>query len=193
MNVKTLALCTLALTGCAAETSEPNTPTSVSAAGTPGEKVGEKPVAPTVASGAEAVQHIDENLARLQALGVFTVGTLVIDYPQGSVNCYGPCPGQEPVIQAAKEQAASKLASFTDRAVLAAKEPKAGPCDARIEANLAALATLRIVVVQGFSKTTPKSQANCYNLPCAEDLAAAKEEDAVKACKLEAIVRATKP
>lgn len=193
MTVKTVAFCALALAGCATETPEPNTPASslstVPAATGHGT---EQPTAPAKATGAEAVLHIDENLARLRAIGVFNVGQLVIEYPEGSVNCYGPCAGQEATIQAAKEKAAVALATFADRAEIAAKSPPAGPCTAAVEANIAALGALKIVDVQGFAKTTPASHAHCYNLPCHEDLEEAKTADAVKACKLEAIVRATK-
>lgn len=191
MNVKTVAFCALALAGCASETPEPNTPTS-SVSTAPAENAAEQPSAPAKANGAEAVLHIDENLARLRAIGAFNVGQLVIDYPEGSVNCYGPCKGQEPAIQAAKEQAAQKLATFADRAEIAAKSPAQGPCTDAIEANLAALRALQIVDVRGFAKTEPVSRARCYNLPCHEDLEAAAAADAVKACQLEAIVRATK-
>lgn len=190
-DIQALALCTLALAACAADTPEPNTPAS-STTTVPADRASDKATAPAKANGAEAVLHIDENLARLRSIGVFTVGQLVIDYPEGTVNCYGPCPGQEPAIQSAKERAALKLATFAERAEIAAKAPAAGPCDAQVEANIAALGALSIVDVQGFAKTTPESHANCYNLPCAEDMAAAKAADAVKACKLEAIVRATK-
>lgn len=190
-NVKTVAFCALALAGCASETPEPNTPTS-SVSTAPAENANEQPTAPAKASGAEAVLQIDENLARLRAIGVFAVGQLVVDYPEGSMNCYGPCAGRATGNQAAKEKAAQRLATFADRAELAAKSPAKGPCTDAIEANLAALRALQIVDVRGFAKTAPVSRARCYNLPCPEDLEAAAAADAVKACQLEAIVRATK-
>jgi hypothetical protein len=146
---------------------------------------------------ADPLAHVDENLARLQALDVFTVGQLVVDLPAEAHSCYGPCPGSQPAIDAAKTRAATRLAELADTAekVVSSAAVAVGPstCETpAIDANLAALSALRIVGVSGLVVTQPANNPQCYNLPCPADKAAAQAANCARAGKLAAIVAATK-
>jgi hypothetical protein len=136
---------------------------------------------------------VDENLTRLRSLTVFTVGELIVNLPTEATNCYGPCPGSEPAIEKAKDDAAARLDKLVDVAESAAKAPVAEACaDATIDQNIAALKALQIVDVQGLIKEEPKNNPNCYNLPCESDIAAAKASTCERAGKLASIVNAAK-
>jgi hypothetical protein len=141
-----------------------------------------------------AAENVDENLARLHALDVFEVGALVVHYPEGSMNCYGPCPGFEAAIEQAKTDAAGRLQKLADTAEAAAAQPHAGSaCEkAAIDANIAALKALEIVGVGALIEEQPKNNPSCYNLPCQEDIEAAKAVTCARADKLAAIVEKTK-
>ncbi len=136
---------------------------------------------------------VDENLTRLRALKVFTVGELIVNVPAEATNCYGPCPGSEGIIAKAKADAADRLEKLADVAESAANTPVAEACaDATIDQNIAALQALKIVGVQGLIKEEPKASSNCYNLPCPEDIDNAKAITCERAGKLASIVNAAK-
>ena len=136
---------------------------------------------------------VDENLTRLRALKVVTVGDLIVKLPAEATNCYGPCPGSEAVVAKAKDDAAMRLDKLADIAESAAKTPVADACaDATIDQNIAALKTLQIVDVQGLIKEEPKNNPNCYSLPCPADIEAAKAITCERAGKLASIVNAAK-
>ena len=140
----------------------------------------------------QATQHVDENLARLQALQVFTVGQLIVDLPAGAMSCYGPCPGAEAAIAAAKTRSATRLAELADAAETAAASPLPDACaQPTVDANLAALSALRIVGVSGLIVTQPVQSGNCYG-PCPADKAAAEAATCARAGKLAAIAAAAK-
>jgi hypothetical protein len=142
---------------------------------------------------ADPLAHVDENLARLQALDVFTVGQLVVDLPAEAYSCYGPCPGSQPAIAAAQTKAATRLAELADSAEKAVSSPVPDACaQPTIDANLAALAALRIVGVSGLIVTKPANNPQCYNLPCPADTAAAQAANCARAGKLASIVASTK-
>ena len=146
-----------------------------------------------VAVDPQAAQHVDENLARLQALDVFTVGQLIVDLPAGAGSCYGPCPGAEAAIAVAKTRSATRLAELADAAEKAAASPLPDACaQPSVDANLAALSALHIVGVSGLIVTQPANNPHCYNLPCAEDKAAAQAATCARAGKLAAIAAAAK-
>jgi hypothetical protein len=148
---------------------------------------------PTTEGAAAAVENIDENLARLRALAVFQVGDLIVDQPEEAGNCYGPCPGADKLVAAAKEKAAVRLAHLSSAAEVAAPESATASCDkATIDKNLAALQGLRIVQIASFLEEAPKNNPSCYNLPCPEDVAAAKATTCERAAKLAGIVTVTK-
>ncbi|MEO7329382.1 MAG: hypothetical protein ABI193_12435 [Minicystis sp.] len=177
-----------ALTGCISAV-----PPETSGEGVVAETPGTETPAPAKVDPAAALAHVDQNLARLAALQVFTVGTLIVDLPEEATNCYGPCPGSEGVIQKAKEQAAVRLEKLTAVAEAAADKPAQASCDkAAIDTNLAALADLRIVGVEGLIEVQPKNNPQCYNLPCQADIAAAKAATCEHATDLGAIVQAAK-
>jgi hypothetical protein len=139
------------------------------------------------------VAQIDQNLARLQALDVFQVGQLVVEQPASAYSCYGPCPGAEADIAAAKTKAAVRLAELAETADSAVLAPVAGACDqASVDANLATLSALHIVGVDGMVVTQPQNNPQCYNTPCPADVSAAKAANCDRAGKLAAIVAAAK-
>ncbi len=153
-----LVLAVGALTGCVA-------PVAGSAP-----LAGGAPARPAAAS--HAAGHVDENLARLRALDVFTVGQLVVDVPAGSGFCYGPCPGAEAAIAAAKTKSATRLARLAAAAEKAAASPLPDACaQPVIDRNLAALAALRIVRVSGLIVTQPSNNPQCNDTPCPADRA----------------------
>jgi hypothetical protein len=122
----------------------------------------------------QAAAHVDENLARLQALDVFTVGQLVVDLPAAASACSGPCPGAEAAVNGARNRSASRLAELAARAEKAAASPLPDACaQPAVDANLAALSALRIVGVSGLIVTQPANNPQCYNTPCPADKAAA--------------------
>lgn len=140
-----------------------------------------------------AVAKVDENLARLQALEVVSVGNLVLDVPEEAMNCYGPCPGWEDEIAAARAASAVRLDHMVQVAEPAAATPETNgnACEqASIDANVAVLRGLGIVDIGGLVVAQPANNPNCYNLPCQEDEAAARELTCERAAKLDAIVKA---
>jgi hypothetical protein len=150
-----------------------------------------EPTAPLDAQ--QAVAQVDQNLARLQALDVFQVGQLVVEQPASASSCYGPCPGADAAIAAAKAKAAVRLAELADKAESAVVTPVPGACDqTSIDANLAALSALHIVGVDGMVVTQPQNNPQCYNTPCPADVAAAKAANCERDGKLAAIVAAAK-
>jgi hypothetical protein len=182
---KTLALGALgALAGCGGSVEGSQAP------------VGEKPPVveePAEQGASEAVANIDKNLERLRSLEVIGVGELIVKLPQEATNCYGPCPGYEDVIAAAKEDAAGRLQSLATIAETAAKSPAPDACAAAtIDANVAALRGLEVVEVEGLLKAEPKNNPNCYNLPCQEDIDAAQAITCERAGKLASIASASK-
>jgi hypothetical protein len=179
-----------ALTGCVSSVPPDEGGTPVSAVGDgPGAS---DPRAATT-DPAEALAEVDQNLARLRALQVFEVGGLLVDMPKEATNCYGPCPGSEKLIEEAKRDAALRLANLTAAAETAVKTPAEDACaQATIDANLAALAALSIVGVDGLVVVQPKNQQACYNLPCPEDIEQAKAATCENAGALAAIVASAK-
>src|SRR5690348_16221616 len=115
MLVKNAIVLTVgALAGCAAPVAGSTHP----GPGDPGQ----------VAVDPQAATHVDENLARLQALDVFTVGQLIVDVPAGAGSCYGPCPGADAALAAARARSATRLAALADTAEKAAASPLPDAC-----------------------------------------------------------------
>jgi hypothetical protein len=147
---------------------------------------------------AAALEQLDENLARLQALDVFTVGELIVQMPEEATACYGvPCPGTEgqveTLVEAARGEAALRLQDLVAAAEPAADTVMADACaQAVIDENIAALLALQVVEVNGLIVEEPKNNPNCYNLPCQEDIDAAQAITCERAGKLASIVEATK-
>ena len=185
MNFKIVALCALTVAGCASEPAErhPVKPGSTEPArpDRSGEWVGN--------AGAEALAHVDLNLARLRDLDVIEVGELLVDLPDEAFNCYGPCPGSEAAIQAANEAAALRLQDFVEVAEAAAAAPSGYLCTEQVDENLAALAGLEIVEVLGLVQVEPANNPQCYNLPCQADIDAANAANELRAAQLDSIAR----
>ncbi len=140
-----------------------------------------------------AVDEIEDNLAQLEALNVFSVGQLLLDVPGEAFNCYGPCPDWEDEIAEAEEEAAARLAVFADLALNASEDvaiPYTFPED-RIDDNLEALRDLEIVGIGALIEDTPEVTGNCYALPCPEEIAEAEDRNNHRAWQLQAIVTST--
>jgi hypothetical protein len=147
-------------------------------------------------AGSKAAAHVDENLARLQALDVFIVGRLVVDVAAAPTSCSGPCPGAEAAFNAAHSKSATRLAQLAAVAEKAAAFPFPDGCEqSAIDENLAALSALRIVRVSGLVVPPPANDPQCHDKPCPADGAAAAAAAAAmcaRAGKLAAIVAAAK-
>jgi hypothetical protein len=140
-----------------------------------------------------AVDEVQENLALLENLDVFSVGQLLLDVPGEAFNCYGPCPEWKDEIAEAEIEAASRLAVFADLALEAsAGVSTSNPFpEERIDENLEALRDLEIVEVGTLIEDEPVVTGNCYHLPCTEEIAAAEERNNDRAWQLQAIVTST--
>ncbi len=156
-----------ALASCAAQTSDPapTPPAKDPPVSSPG---GSQTGSTSVVAG-PATAGIDENLARLRSLQIFEVGGFLLNAP----NCYGmPCPGHEQEYADAKEAQAKRLADFTNSALSAAAATApsyTGPAP--------------VILAE------PQNNANCYNLPCPEDIAAAQAINNERACQLANIAK----
>ena len=135
-----------------------------------------------------------ESLARLSALKVVHVGSLIIDVPAEAMQCYGPCPGYEDEITRAKAKAAKRLAKLVRVAEKTADaKPSSKSASAKaIKSNIAALNALRIVYVGSLVEAKPANNPNCYNRPCKEDRDLAKQTTERRAAHLAALAKAAK-
>ena len=116
---------------------------------------------------AETVNAVAQSLERLAELEILHVGALVVDAPEASMNCYGPCeddPDDQAFMQEHARQAA-RLAALVEAAEgAAAYAPAADP--ENVGAAVEALRALEIVEIHG-----PQT-GNCYG-PCPGDDATA--------------------
>ncbi len=138
-------------------------------------KIDEPPSTPPDRAALE--QSVQDSLERLRALDLFTVDRMVLKMPANAGQCYGPCPGDDEAYQAELERQAKRLSSFVDQA----QQCNTGHCylftpESGAQA-LSALNALEIVQVSSLVSVEPKNNPSCYNVPCAEDLEAAKVEN----------------
>lgn len=138
-------------------------------------KVDERPPAPTDRAALE--QSVQDSLERLRALDLFTVDRLVLKLPANAGQCYGPCPGEDEAYQAELERQSQRLTAFVDQA----QQCNSGHCylftpESGAQA-LSALNALEIVQVSSLVTVEPKNNPSCYNVPCAEDVEAARAEN----------------
>jgi hypothetical protein len=180
------------LAGCAAHTSDPAPsppPEGPSPSTTGSPSGGSQTGSNTVVTGS-ATAAIDENLERLRGLQIFEVGAFLFSAP----NCYGMvCPGQEQEFADAKEAQAKRLADFANVSVSAAAATApsyTGPTPEVSEQNLQLLRNLQIVGIGELILAQPQANPNCYNLPCAEDVATAQSINNERACQLANIAKA---
>jgi hypothetical protein len=122
-------------------------------------------------------QSVQESLDRLRALDLFTVDRMVMTLPANAGQCYGPCPGEEEAYQTELARQAKRLSAFVDQA----QQCNSGNCylftpESGAQA-LSALNALEIVQVSSLVTAAPKNNASCYNLPCAQDIEAARVEN----------------
>jgi hypothetical protein len=132
------------------------------------------------ATPAELNAAVKEDLARLRSLSVVSVGGLVLSQEAQAASCYSaPCElsDSDPVIADYRRQQPRlrRLLDAAQAAIGARELPEVTP--AQTQADLAALESLRIVTLQGLVTVAPATQANCYGLPCPEDIARADAEN----------------
>jgi hypothetical protein len=129
---------------------------------------------------AELDAAVKEDLARLRSLSVVSVGGLVLSQEAQAASCYSaPCElsDSDPVIADYRRQQPRlrRLVDAAQAAISARELPEVTA--AQTHADLAALESLRIVTLQGLVTVAPATQANCYGLPCPEDIARADAEN----------------
>jgi hypothetical protein len=132
-----------------------------------------------------------DNLKLLEQLRIVDVGDLVHNYPEGAMNCYGPCPGFEGEIAAENTRQAERLAELVEIATDAATQVTIEDGSFNVEVidqNLAALDGLDIVQVFGLIEEVPQNNPYCYNLPCPSDIAEADAINRQRASVLAKIV-----
>jgi hypothetical protein len=132
-----------------------------------------------------------DDLKRLEQLRIVDIGDLVHNYPEGAMNCYGPCPGFEDEIAAEDARQAARLAELVEIATDAATQLTIEDGSFNLEVidqNLAALDGLDIVQVFGLIEEVPQNNPYCYNLPCPSDIEAADEINRQRAAALANIV-----
>jgi len=136
------------------------------------------------------IPDVADELERLAQLNIVHVGALVHEYPEGAMNCYGPCPGFEDEIAEEDARQALRLQELVDiMADAASVTLESGSCSLEvIDENLAALDGLDIVEVFGLVEEVPQNNPYCYNLPCPEDIEAAEEINCQRATALASIV-----
>lgn len=109
--------------------------------------------------------EVTEDLQRLAELDILEVGELIVDAPEGSSNCYGPCEEdpQDQVWMQAYAQQAARLDALADHAE--ATQPVPVETDDAIDvmrADVEVLRALRIVELDsGFVEGS-----NCYVPMC---------------------------
>lgn len=186
----------LALAACGAPAEPPSSSGPMTASGpATASTASTASVAPTSRPGAAQRAATSANpadsLAALRALNVIDVGGLIENIPAEATQCYGPCPGYEKTIADARAQSRARLSRLA--AVATSLQPAAADpqtCEpAAIEANLAALRSLRIVEVKGFLAAQPKSSPQCYNMPCPEDREQARAQTCERAATLADLAR----
>jgi len=137
-----------------------------------------------------ASPDVGDELQRLVELNIVHVGQLVRDYPEGAMNCYGPCPGFEDEIAEADARQAARLQQLVDIATeVSSVTLNSYSCSVEvIDENLAALDGLDIVEVFGLVEEVPQNNPYCYNTPCPDDIEVADEINCQRATALATIV-----
>jgi uncharacterized protein YceK len=199
-NLSTMIAVVGALSGCGSvEVSPATAPTNATTATAPTTTTTNSATV-AAAEGLSPVatqpRAVDESLARLRALEVFTVGAMQWQEPAEAFNCYGPCPGSEVAIARAQAAGAARLDAFTRAAEVAARDTAAdhaNACEpATIAANLDALRALRVVEVGDFLAAQPREAANCYGVVCPGEATRVRNESCARAEHLADIVDATR-
>lgn len=131
----------------------------------------------TQPSRAELEHQVEQSLARLEALRLVTSPTLVLKLPDNSRFCYGVCPGEEQAYDAELARQSTRLAAFVDQL----EACNSGHCymspPQSAQEAVDALNALEIIRVSALATAEPANNPSCYNLPCTEDVEAAKAEN----------------
>jgi hypothetical protein len=147
------------------------------------------------------VEHVgedisaDEHLTRLEGLELFEVGELLVWMPEMATNCYGPCPEwtamseaeQQAEIDAVRDAQEARLATLVAIAEEVHDEEVYRIDPSTVDEHLSALRRLGIVEVGEMVMTAAENNPYCYNLPCAEDIARADEDNALRAGEIAAL------
>ncbi|MFT3709758.1 MAG: hypothetical protein QM817_19185 [Archangium sp.] len=132
-------------------------------------------------SRAELERQVRQSLERLEALQLFSTSSLVLKLPDNARECYGvPCPGDvmgQKAYDAELARQATRLSAFVEQV----EACNSGHCylssPASAQEAVDALNALEIVRVTSLATQQPKNNPSCYNLPCGEDVDAAKVEN----------------
>lgn len=165
----------IGLSGCGVERAATKT---LEPATTP--PVTEQPAA-VPSTRAELQRSVQESLAHLNALQLFTADSLVLKLPANARDCYGvPCPGDaqgQAAYDTELARQAKRLAALTAQAEACNSghcylfSPESG------RQALDALNALEVVHVSALVVAAPKNNPSCYNLPCPADIEAARVEN----------------
>jgi hypothetical protein len=137
--------------------------------------------APAPRTRAELEADAEAGLARLRALEVVQVNTLVLDLPAAARQCYGLCwdrPEYHDMIVAEYERQLPRLNKLAEigEGVPEHSYPTVSAVE-RAAPAVAALESLEIVDLGGLLTVAPRNNPNCYNLPCQDDVTAARTEN----------------
>jgi hypothetical protein len=139
-------------------------------------------------------QSVQQSFDRLNALHVVTAARLVLDLPAEATACYSlPCPGSEwePKYHAERARQAPRLERLVGFAETAARAEYPTMRDkGEASAAVEALNGLAVIEIGGLVDAQPANNANCYNLPCPEDIAAADLANRARVTQVFAVVDA---
>jgi|GEM_PF-3161326 len=153
----------------------------------PGTTQPKEPATATIDVTARRAQ-IDANLAQLASLEIFEVGQLLTDTDRTGGNCYGfACPDQREATEIRLAADLNRLVGLSHDLAPATSACSARTVDAKTASHLAVLDSLNIIDIGAFLKAEPANNPMCYNLPCAEDTAAAEATSCEKAALLETL------
>jgi hypothetical protein len=122
---------------------------------------------------ADLVADLNHQLDRLRALQIVEIESLVVAEPFESQDCYSlhPCITAKPELIAEYRHQQPRLNHLVELAERLAKQPSLPTTESTsTPADLLALQKLQIVHVGALVAAVAPVSANCYNLPCAEDL-----------------------
>jgi hypothetical protein len=135
------------------------------------------------------ITGINKDLARLKQLDVVSIGWLVVPGADAS-SCYvHPCEAAktDPVLAADYARQAPRLHAVADMGEAIAAVSAALPPATDTAADLTALQALQLVDQWALVTVAQPTTGSCYSLPCPDDIAAVKAENARRAAVLHAL------
>ncbi|MBL8912203.1 MAG: hypothetical protein JNM17_16045 [Archangium sp.] len=133
-------------------------------------------------SRAELQRAVEQSLAKLEGLQLVSGPSLVLKLEDNARGCYGvPCPGDaqgQKAYDAELARQSTRLAAFVEQLDAC----NSGHCyvssPQTAQEAVDALNALEIIRVSALATAEPKNNPSCYNLPCGEDIEAARAENA---------------